>query len=417
MSLNRAKRTVIFSGATSRNILALRAHGLQPKMLAAMGAPPTLTMNATPNANSTVVPANYNAGFHADDATAFTYLGGYSVNQATGGEPGPTWQVGRGANWGTGNGPYQGTFSAYFQTDSTDVDLSLIAKNTIDATYRISIDLIDGNGFKATALAPRTDIQTLADFSGHRVKIANGSVALRRYRVECDHFIYFAGVDVTAGKTVAAYNPAPNGPRILVTGDSHVAATGATSRLLGMSMLLQQYLGVYDVESQGVPGTGYLATGAAGTETMRARVPNEITPRVPTLIIDLGGYNDSASTAGQLTTEVGLYYAALTAALPGVPVIKIGPPRRGVSPTFTLAQAKWDAIRNAVAADARYGRYVFNIDSYAADWEHGTGHVGATASDGNADTWVGADNIHRTDTGHVGWAALMGPAIRAVFGL
>ena len=215
--------------------------------------------------------------------------------------------------------------------------------------------------------------------------------------------------------TISAW--APTGPRILVTGDSHTAGIGASSNLLGMAHRLKEYLGVHDVLAQGQGGTGYLTTSLAGTETMRARIANEITPRAPDLIIDLAGYNDSPSSAAALAGETTLYYNALTAALPNVPVIKIGPPRRGVSPTFTLDQTKYFAIRDAVAADGRYGTLVFNIDSYTADWEHGTGRVGATTGDGNADTSVAADNVHRTDAGHDGWAALMGPAIRSTLGI
>jgi hypothetical protein len=399
-------------------IALLRAHGLAAKPLVAMSSPPTITMNTTANANSTVVPANYDAGWAANNAV-FTYLGGVVVTQASSGPPGPTWAVGRGSNFGTGNGPYQGMSAVYFQTTAPDVDLSFMAQNNIDATYRISIDLIDGNGFRPTAILPRTDIQALGDFSAHRVKIANGSTALRRYRIEFDNFLWFAGVDVVG--TITAYNP--GGPRILVTGDSHTAGTfgggggGSASRLDGMAARLKWYLGVADVLAQGQGGTGYLATSIAGTETMRARIPNEITPRIPDLIIDLAGYNDSASTAAALGAETTLYYNALTAALPNVPVIKIGPPRRGITGAFTLDATKYAAIKAAVAADSRFGSLVFNIDSYALDWEHGTGRVGATTGNGNADTWVGTDNVHRTDIGHDGWAALMGPAIRTALGI
>jgi lysophospholipase L1-like esterase len=378
-----------------------------------MVSPPTITMNSTANANSSVVPANYDSKYTATDPL-FTYVGGVVITSASTGPPGAFWAHGAGSNFGTGNG-YQGTGSVYFKTSDANVDLSFVAQNNIQCAYRISIDQLDGNGLKATALQPRTDIQALADFSGHRVKIANGSSAMRGYRIEFENFLYFAGVDVSG--TIQKWDPA--GLTILVTGDSHTAGTGATSNLLGMAQRLKEALGVDNVLAQGQGGTGYLATSVAGTETMRARIPNEITPRNPDLIIDLAGYNDQVSSAAAIQAEVTAYYAALTAALPNVPVIKIGPPRRGISTGagFTPTQTRNDAIKAAVQADSRYGRLVFFVDSWAADWEHGTGRVGATTGDGNADTWVGTDNVHRTDTGHNGWQMQMGPAIRSALGI
>ncbi|KGT73729.1 hypothetical protein MA20_43070 [Bradyrhizobium japonicum] len=392
-------------------IALLRANGLAAKPLVAMVSPPTITMNATANANSSVVPGNYDSKYTATDPL-FTYVGGVVATQASSGPPGAFWAKGAGSNYGTGNG-YQGTSSVYFQTSDADVDISFVAQLGTQCAYRISIDVLDGNGFKATALQPRTDIQALADFSGHRVKIANGSVAPRRYRIEFENFLFFAGVDVAG--TITKYDP--GGPKILVIGDSHVAGTGATSNLLGMAHRLKEALGVHNVLAQGQGGTGYLTTNIAGTETMRARIPNEITPRNPDLIIGLPGYNDQSPTPAALQAEVTAFLNALATALPGVPYIQVGPPRRGVSGAFTPTQARADAIKAAVQADSRYGRLVFFVDSWAADWEHGTGRVGATTGDGNADTWVGTDNVHRTDTGHNGWQMQMGPAIRSALGI
>ncbi|MGY3278109.1 SGNH/GDSL hydrolase family protein [Bradyrhizobium sp. S3.7.6] len=401
------------SAAVPAKIALLRAHGLAAKPLAVMASPPTITMNATANANSSVVPANYDAKYTATDPL-FTYVGGVVATQASSGPPGAFWAKGAGSNLGTGNG-YQGSSGVYFKTADANVDLSFVAQNNIQCGYRISIDVLDGNGLKATALQPRTDIQALADFSGHRVKIANGSSVMRGYRVEFENFLFFAGVDVAG--TIQKWDP--GGPTVLVTGDSHTDGTGASSKLLGMAQRLKEALGVDNVLAQGQGGTGYLTTSIAGTETMRARIPNEITPRNPDLLIDLGGYNDQTPTPAALQAEVTAYYAGLTAALPNVPVIKVLPPRRGISTGagFTPSQARADAIKAAVQADSRYGKLVFLVDSWAADWEHGTGRVGATTGDGNADTWVGTDNVHRTDVGHSGWQTLMGPAIRTALGI
>lgn len=404
--------TALGTAGVPAKIALLRSNGLVASPLAAMASPPTITMNSTANANSSVLPANYDSKYTATDPL-FTYVGGVVITSASLGPPGAFWAHGAGSNYGTGNG-YQGTSSVYFKTADADVDLSFVAQNNFQCAYRISIDQLDGSGLQATALTPRTDIQALGDFSGHRVKIANGSVAMRGYRIEFENFLFFAGVDVVG--TISQWNP--GGPIVLVTGDSHVAGTGASSNLLGMAHRLKEALGVHNVMVQGQGGTGYLTTTTAGTETMRARIPNEITPRNPDLIIDLAGYNDQAQTTGAIGAEVTAYYNALKAALPNVPVIKIGSPRRGVSGTgFTPTQARADAIKAAVQADSRYGSLVFYVDSWAQDWEHGTGRVGATTGDGNADTWVTTDNVHRTDTGHAGWAMLMGSGIRTALGI
>jgi hypothetical protein len=370
-------------------------------------------MNATANANSSVIPANYDAKYTATDPL-FTYVGGVVVTQASSGPPGAFWAKGAGTNLGTGNG-YQGSSSVYFKTADTNVDLSFVAQNNIQCGYRISIDALDGSGLKATALQPRTDIQALGDFSGHRVKITNSSGVMRGYRIEFENFLFFAGVDVAG--TIQKWDP--GGPTVLVTGDSHVDGTGASSKLLGMAQRLKEAIGVDNVLAQGQGGTGFLTTSIAGTETMRARIPNEIANRNPDLVIGLPGYNDQSPTPAALQAEVTAFLNAFATALPGVPYIQIGSPRRGISTGagFTPTQARNDAIKAGVQSHQLYGRLFFYIDSWAADWEHGTGRVGATTGDGNADTWVGADNVHRTDTGHNGWQALMGPALRTVFGL
>ncbi|WP_354163751.1 MULTISPECIES: SGNH/GDSL hydrolase family protein [unclassified Bradyrhizobium] len=374
-------------------------------------------MNASANATSTVVPGNYDAKYAATDPL-FTYVAGAVATEATGGPPGPTRAKGVGSNFGTGNG-YQGTFDVYFQCSDADIDLSFNAVNIFDATYRISIDIGDGNGFRVAGAttAPRTDIQALADYSAHRVKIANGSVLSRKYRIECDNFLYFAGVDVQG--TIQKYDP--GGPLILVLGDSHPAGTTSPqiSRFIGHAHLLKQQLGVANIRCQGQGGSGYLFTSIAGTETMRARLPNEVTNRTkPDLILDFAGANDDAQTPAAIGAEVTLFYNALGAVWPDVPVIKLSPPRRGIAGAYIITQARYDAMKNAVAADPRYGRLVFNVDGYAADFEHGTGHVGATTGNGNADTWVGPDGSHRTpDVGCPGLAPLYASGIRTVLGL
>ncbi len=391
----------------------LRDHKLVAKPLVVMASPPTITMNATPNANSSVVPANYDAKYTATN-TLFTYVGGVVATQASSGPPGAFWAKGAGSNYGTGNG-YQGTSSVYFKTSDADVDLSFVAQNNIQCKYRISIDLFDGNGLRATALAPRNDIELLGDYSGHHVKIANGSVAMRGYRIEFENFLFFAGVDVAG--TIQQW--APYGPTILVVGDSHVAGTGATSNLLGMAHKLKEELGVHNVLGQGQGGTGLLTTTTAGTETMRARIPGEITPRNPDLIIDLSGFNDQAPSPSALQTEMGTYQDALAAALPNVPYIKVGSPRRGISTGagFTPTQSRNDAIKAGALAHSRYGKMNFFIDSWLLDYEHGTGRVGATTGDGNADTWITGDNVHHTDVGHAGFAGRLGPDVRTALGI
>jgi lysophospholipase L1-like esterase len=57
--------------------------------------------------------------------------------------------------------------------------------------------------------------------------------------------------------------------------------------------------------------------------------------------------------------------------------------------------ASFTAVRDAKqAAAARYPRNVVFIDNMAEEWVSGSGRVGATAGDGNADWVRGTDGTH-----------------------
>lgn len=138
-----------------------------------------------------------------------------------------------------------------------------------------------------------------------------------------------------------------------------------------------------DVRKSSYGGSGYQTTGSmpgGGTFLTRAAYFDDAEIDV---MLWMGGINDSA-TGLQAAAEA--CYAAFAAAHPGVPQIAVGP--WSPSSTYEAANgAKWTAIQAACAAQG-----VAFIDNRG--WITGTGRVGATVGDGNADVLISSDGTH-----------------------
>jgi lysophospholipase L1-like esterase len=143
-----------------------------------------------------------------------------------------------------------------------------------------------------------------------------------------------------------------------------------------------------------IGGTGFLMSAGAGT-TFRERVPACIAA-APDIVIVQAGTNDTWYTIAALTTEIGLFFAALRAGLPTAMVYAIAPWTHG---TAGIGTSRLD-IGRAIAATALGvgGGY---IDWLSDPWITGTGYVGNEQGDGNADTFIGADGVHPTSAGAI----------------
>lgn len=246
---------------------------------------------------------------------------------------------------------------------------------------------------------------------------------------------------------------------LLGFGDSHTAA-GANGVNIGNSWLPQaaRHLGMNPV-NMAIGGSGFLVTAGGGTvaPNFRSRIDPDIVPMAPDLITFWGGYNDvgTASTATQIRDEAAACFTQLRTKLPSAVLVSIGPWQQTQN-IAASTKAIDDAMRQAAdtvgiphislvdpegflrdttipawAAGTAYGigdvvtqgnvawkarsahtaGTTFATDQptkwRALSFNTGTGKVGATTGDGNADINVGADGIHASLQGHTNVALFL----------
>lgn len=144
-------------------------------------------------------------------------------------------------------------------------------------------------------------------------------------------------------------------------------------------------------------GTGYDADGSGGGRTdFLARVSTEVAPAaagtsLPVVGVIYGGTNDSQA---QIETAPALVFAALAAALPGVPWYVFG-----VQYPSGAADATRDAKTAALQTQAQAAPNV-RLFTSPKTWFTGTGRVGATTGTGNSDLYTSSDALHPSSAGH-----------------
>lgn len=202
----------------------------------------------------------------------------------------------------------------------------------------------------------------------------------------------FAGV--IAGPLDTVWQPQPRGPRCIIVGDSYTEGTGADgSAATSWAKTFSDLMNWPDTFNSGVGSTGYLNPGSAGRVTFRTRITADVTAWNPDIVIVAGGHNDTGSTNGDIQTEVGLYFAALRAALPNATLICAGPFFAGGTPGV------YTAMQTSIFAGA--APYVLgSIDTCTAPWFTGSGRVGATTGSGNSDLYISSDGTHPSQAGH-----------------
>lgn len=219
----------------------------------------------------------------------------------------------------------------------------------------------------------------------------------RLIRLECAGAAIFAGIRIQTTATIA-YPTVPKGPRCIVVGDSFVEGAGANSDAATLVARLALHMGWPDTWRSGSGGTGYLAVPEdidPPRKTFRARAATDIIAHDPNIVIICGGYNDALLPPVSVTTEAGLLYTQLATALPDTEFIVVGP--------WGRTEDQWAdyqvALRDGIRAQTQARGWYF-VDPVAEGWITGTGRVGATAGDGNADLYISADNVHPSPAGH-----------------
>lgn len=186
--------------------------------------------------------------------------------------------------------------------------------------------------------------------------------------------------------------------RVLVHGDSMVstysdiASPGARLVQGTVGSILGDLLGQPDCWASSVGATGWTNDFAGTRSTFGERLDIDVIAYRPDVIVETGGLNDSQASRSTIQREVESWLARTVAALPDVAIFMTGPlVSLGAYNTFAPFVAVRDAKR---AAAARFPRNVAFIDNMAEEWVRGSGRVGATTGDGNADWVRGVDGTH-----------------------
>jgi lysophospholipase L1-like esterase len=245
--------------------------------------------------------------------------------------------------------------------------------------------------------------------SGHLISIDFGSATPRRIRLDFSTFP-FGGVYIPP--TATMWGVPSQGGRLMVLGDSisdgSSQNTGAgagtwfarTARLLGST----------DAWEQGRGGTGYITAGSFATFGNRAAA--DVIAWSPDRLIVWGGYNDSSGSQSAIATAADSLYAAIRAGLPSCDVYVIGCWAPTGTPGASIVNT--DAtLRTAAAAAGLPFISPLTGSVYNASGALAATH-GAFITAANVATYVGGDNVHPTDAGHVYLSRRLAAAIRAL---
>ena len=188
--------------------------------------------------------------------------------------------------------------------------------------------------------------------------------------------------------------PLPKRSRVVVVGDSNIAATGQTLKGNGFIRVAGDRLGIADFWLSGVAGTGFVAKNGGGSNNYSERRADWNTAGAD-MIVFTGSANDvsGGATAAQIKTACAAELTAARGANPGVPVLVVGMAGSreyfnslGMLATFVAAE---NALSEAVAeaGDALIGFVpLLTVPGQTALTGTGTGTSGTdfyTAGDGH----------------------------------
>ena len=215
---------------------------------------------------------------------------------------------------------------------------------------------------------------------------------LRRIRLQC---VSLFPSTITVGATDTLFADVRPPVVAAFIGDSYTQQNtpdnwaGTCARILGWEPMLN-----------GSGGTGYLATSGSHP-AFSTRLPG-IIAAAPDVVVFAGGINDSLTGLQAAATAA---FNSIRAALPRTRIYVVGPWAPSTGSAASQA-SKGTAISAAcTATGARY------IDNLTDPWITGTGKVGTTTGDGNADLYISADGTHPVADGQFYLGARVAHAI------
>jgi lysophospholipase L1-like esterase len=378
--------------------LAREARNNNPRTLAVMASPPTIS---TSNTEPTTETAIYNL---RDNPNIFNTDGGAVVPYFDSVEQG---HVARFKGWttaATGSGfisddppTFGGPWRVSFYADATIVQCRVDGGTNIP--FRV---LVNG---QYASLTPTTTPGG-AFMSYLKIDFTSvGGKAVRLITIEGAGSTSFADARVAPTSSVFAA-PKSDLLRLIVMGDSLTTGTGATLENDGWVRIFKDYIGVSDVWESGVGGTGYL-NNASTFLTLRQRMPYDVLPYTHDACVFNMGINDLAFTPAAIALEASTCIELYRNTFPVNPLFIVGS-TYGTAPIASMKAIEL-ALSNMVAARATTDSNLFFVPvsgvGLATDSPYifGTGKVGTTTGDGNADLYVTSDGVHFNTLGHAHW--------------
>ncbi|MFG1256303.1 SGNH/GDSL hydrolase family protein [Xanthobacter flavus] len=254
-----------------------------------------------------------------------------------------------------------------------------------------------------------TDITLSGDNTARHVLINFGSVKPSGRKVElffnASAWIY--GYNVTANRRV--WLPSCAGePLALVYGDSYTDGIGSSNVRRTMVNACGSALGISNMIASGAGGSGYINNGSSAKFITRIADISRFGPL--DLLVIAGGINDTGQTQVAVTAAATEFLTAVMVAQPTAIIVVCGPFR---APAKTPSQSISDGIKAAFNAVKDSSRMFF-IDTFAENWQNGTGKIGAANGSGNSDFYIiNLDGEHPSDDGHEYLGMRLADAVKA----
>jgi lysophospholipase L1-like esterase len=229
---------------------------------------------------------------------------------------------------------------------------------------------------------------------------AAGGRKIRRVAIESYQIIY--GSVMTVGPTATMQKPGGVARKMCVISDSW--GVGNASTILNcFPQVLGDYLGIANVENNGVPATGYLANNGGANLTARQRIVPDVVPFAPDILLITMGFNDATSntTALQaLQNEVALTLQTIRQQ-PVLANIAIIVCPFGGNHSNVVSYPTEAAIQAGVTASGSpFTYFIPTVNGPNGAWMTGTGNTSAPAGNGNCDIYISSDGTHPNDAGH-----------------
>ncbi|MBT2467840.1 SGNH/GDSL hydrolase family protein [Streptomyces sp. ISL-66] len=290
----------------------------------------------------------------------------------------------------------QSVWSVRFGTDATAFQV----RTNYQSTGCIRI-LVNGRPF--------TDlIQPLGGTTPGNTHLITANLGAARPRtVQLDFSsVPFGGIYLPPGATM--WRPASPSRRIMVLGDSipggsSINTGGGAGTWFSRAARL---LGYEDAWNEALGSTGYITVGTSAT--LGTRAPIDVIPNAPDVLFISAGYNDNGGSQPSISTAAASLYSAIKTGLPSATIYVLGCWSPTGSPGASITNTDATLRTAAAAANLPFISLITGGVYNAAGtliathgpWITGTGRVGAPTGAGNADTYIGTDAVHPTDSGH-----------------